>query len=440
MSNTLFLLLPLFSDTIALVLAGICAYFLRISHFFYVEPYIVNPTQYIRLLLTSLILWYFIVFISGFGKSKPAIFQIDELIKHFKSTIMLLFAVMAGTFLYKQYDFSRLIVFFSWFLFVLLGNIGRQIVGAIRRKLYKKSLGVRKVCLIGKTKTRIFLENRINDNISCGLKIEPLDSEEHIDDYLSEHAIDELFVFSEHVDYNKIWKFRECSLNKDLVIHLVPSFGNLYTRNLHGLFFDGTVLISLDSPLTRTFTLFIKRITDIFVSLLAIIIFSPFFILLPLVIKLTSKGPVFFIQKRVGKDEKMFNIIKFRSMNTNSNPYQETPTNSGDVRITPFGKLMRATGLDELPQFFNVLKGEMSVVGPRPEMPFIADKYTSIEKKRLKVKPGITGLWQVYARAERLPIHQHIEYDLYYVENLSIMLDVMILLDTIPTAILRKGV
>jgi lipopolysaccharide/colanic/teichoic acid biosynthesis glycosyltransferase len=160
------------------------------------------------------------------------------------------------------------------------------------------------------------------------------------------------------------------------------------------------------------------------------ILLSPVFLVVSAAVKLDSKGPVFFRQKRVGIDGGLFEIFKFRSMTTESDPYAVNPTGANDARVTKVGKFLRKTSLDELPQLFNVLKGDMSFVGPRPEMPFIVESYSEIHRERLKALPGITGLWQLSGDREKA-IHENMDYDLYYLKNRSFFLDVAILLETL---------
>jgi lipopolysaccharide/colanic/teichoic acid biosynthesis glycosyltransferase len=125
-------------------------------------------------------------------------------------------------------------------------------------------------------------------------------------------------------------------------------------------------------------------------------------------------------------------------MRTDADPYAVAPTDPDDSRITPSGRFLRRTSLDELPQLLNVLRGEMSMVGPRPEMPFIVEKYEPWQRRRLDVKPGITGLWQVIGR-KNLPLHLNMEYDLYYIKNQSLLLDIEILLKTVPAVLMGRG-
>ncbi|MEA1913574.1 MAG: sugar transferase [candidate division WOR-3 bacterium] len=170
-----------------------------------------------------------------------------------------------------------------------------------------------------------------------------------------------------------------------------------------------------------------KRLFDIILSLTILTLSAPLLIFIAVLIKLDSKGPVFFRQKRAGYKGKDFTILKFRTMKKDVLQYDHSPNSSQDKRITRVGRYLRKTSLDELPQFLNVLKGDMSVVGPRPEMPFKANQYSNKEKKRLTVKTGVTGLWQLYGDRS-VPIHKSIDYDFEYIDNRSFWLDLKIII------------
>lgn len=428
------------SDSLAIILSGLIAYQLRTSELFVADDYIKNPQQYLLLLAFALVSWHLIVFFSGGYSQGLEIFRIDELLFHFKASFFLIFILMGATFLYKAYDYSRLIIFFSGLFLFFMGNIGRQISFWLQTYLHKNQIDIKKAVISGSDKSIIFLKERIENNPGSGLKLVDVPKDTNLDDFISINHIDELFLSADETDYQDIWKLRDTSANQHLRINLIPSISNLYLRNVQSLYFEGTVLLSLESPYSKNFHFLLKRIFDIAFSLAFLILLLPLFFICALLIKIDSKGPVIFKQKRTGQNGTYFNIYKFRTMNIESPIYAETPREKNDPRITAIGRLLRASGLDELPQLLNVLKGEMSVVGPRPEMPFITENYTELEQKRLKFKPGITGLWQIYARAENLPIHHHIEYDLYYIENFSILLDLIIIFETIPTAIMRKGI
>lgn len=183
----------------------------------------------------------------------------------------------------------------------------------------------------------------------------------------------------------------------------------------------------------------IKHLLDKIFSFILLVILSPLFILIAILIKLDGKGPVFFIQQRVGKDNKLFNIYKFRTMvpdaiNIGSGVYTE----ENDPRITRTGRFLRKTSLDELPQLINILKGEMSFIGPRPTLAYQVEQYNDFQRKRLLVRPGVTGLAQVNGR-NSLSWPERIEYDVKYVENYSLMLDFKILLKTFLVIFKQEG-
>ena len=172
-----------------------------------------------------------------------------------------------------------------------------------------------------------------------------------------------------------------------------------------------------------------KRVLDITLASLMLILSSPLWIVIGAVIWLEDRGPVLFRQLRIGLGGAPFEMLKFRSMRLDANPYAPSPHGQADTRVTRIGRLLRLTGLDELPQLLNVLRGDMSLVGPRPEMPFIVERYTPLERQRLDVTPGITGLWQLSAD-RHAEIHHNIEYDLYYINHRSLVLDTLILFQT----------
>jgi lipopolysaccharide/colanic/teichoic acid biosynthesis glycosyltransferase len=180
---------------------------------------------------------------------------------------------------------------------------------------------------------------------------------------------------------------------------------------------------------------FLKRGIDLAGSFVMLFVLAPLFVFVAALIKLDTEGPVLFRQKRIGKDGDPFDIWKFRSMRVDAHPYARSPAGDHDPRLTRIGRILRRFSIDELPQLVNVLKGEMSLVGPRPEMPYIVEKYGPLERQRLCARPGITGLWQI-SPARAMPIHENLHYDFTYIENQCISLDCIILLRTI-TAVIR---
>jgi len=192
---------------------------------------------------------------------------------------------------------------------------------------------------------------------------------------------------------------------------------------------DGVLLASFERSSRRIAYELFKRLGDVAVSLMLLALGSPLFLLVAVLIKMDSPGPVWFKQERVGQKGQIFQMFKFRTMTLGASPYDYSPRASADPRITRIGRLLRRTSLDELPQLLNVLQGKMSLVGPRPEMPFIVQQYSDRHRQRLQVKPGLTGLWQLSGDRAFL-IHENIEYDLYYIQHRNFFMDLAILLHT----------
>jgi exopolysaccharide biosynthesis polyprenyl glycosylphosphotransferase len=193
----------------------------------------------------------------------------------------------------------------------------------------------------------------------------------------------------------------------------------------------------------------LKRVTDVIGASLVLVVLLPLFLMLALAVKLTSRGPVFFSQKRIGRQGEVFSMLKFRSMVVGADSVKDAlralnEAQGGlfkideDPRVTPVGRLMRRTSLDELPQLLNVLRGEMSLVGPRPLVPDEDALIEGWQRRRLAVKPGMTGLWQIFGSA-RIPMQEMVKIDYLYGANWSIWLDMKILLRTIPYILGRHG-
>jgi lipopolysaccharide/colanic/teichoic acid biosynthesis glycosyltransferase len=206
----------------------------------------------------------------------------------------------------------------------------------------------------------------------------------------------------------------------------------------------GTVLIEINHDVMPTWQKVLKRLLDVFVSLFVLIFFLPLFIILSIVVKASSNGPIFFNQTRIGYKGKGFKIVKFRTMFTDAEANGPALSSSQDKRITPTGKWMRKYRLDELPQFYNVLIGEMSLVGPRPEREFFINQILTLAphyKHLHRVKPGITSWGQVkYGYAENVEqMVERLKFDILYIENRSLAVDIRILIYTIKTIIDGDG-
>ncbi len=219
---------------------------------------------------------------------------------------------------------------------------------------------------------------------------------------------------------------------------IVPNVYEKFVQNIELFEIGGIPILKRRDHQIGFLYNFIKRTIDLFCSSVLLILFCPLFLGLSLAIKLNSAGPAIFRQTRIGLGGRTFELLKFRSMFLDAPKYATTPDSAADPRITSLGRWLRRTSLDELPQLINVFRGEMSLVGPRPEMPFIVQTYTPLQRQRLEAKPGITGVWQISA-ARGEPIHANIEYDLFYLNNRSTLFDVAILVKTVLSVIRGIG-
>jgi exopolysaccharide biosynthesis polyprenyl glycosylphosphotransferase len=230
-------------------------------------------------------------------------------------------------------------------------------------------------------------------------------------------------------------------LKEPVMLHTVPTTLDLVFARTPVESIGGIPLISLRESALTSSQRFVKRMFDVIVSTILIILLAPVMLLIAVLIKLESPGPIIFRQERIGEYGRRFQMLKFRTMYQDADRrWQEVAKRDeqgrlihkvkDDPRVTRVGRKLRRTSLDELPQLFNVLRGEMSLVGPRPEMPYIAAEYEPWQWQRFRVPPGITGWWQINGRSEK-PMHLHTEDDLYYIQNYSFWLDLRILMRTL---------
>jgi exopolysaccharide biosynthesis polyprenyl glycosylphosphotransferase len=218
---------------------------------------------------------------------------------------------------------------------------------------------------------------------------------------------------------------------------VAPSAGDLVYAGMQFGQVGSIPVFTPRRPSRDRFYDFSKRLIDLAVASALLLVTSPVLLVAGLLVRWSSPGPVLFTQSRAGRGGEPFTIFKLRTMYTDAPRYARHPKHAKDGRITPIGRWLRRTSIDELPQLWNVLRGEMSLVGPRPEMPFVAADYDAIQRQRLTVKPGVTGLWQISAD-RAFSIHDNIHYDLYYVENRCLAIDLSILLST-PFALLGRN-
>ena len=278
---------------------------------------------------------------------------------------------------------------------------------------------------------------------------------------IRESGANEVIIADSHVDGDALFDvMMRCGRRRGIEFRIAPSLFNCLPSKTEVDQIGALPMIRLFREPLSDFARGTKRISDIVISVVTLALFSPFWLLIALLIKFDSKGPVFYAQERVGMDGRIFVVYKFRTMRVDADSeihreYQRkfiaghAEANVGDAqkpayklrddpRITSVGRMLRRLSLDEVPQLFNVLRGDMSIVGPRPPIPYEVEAYELRHRKRLDMKPGLTGLWQVSGR-NRLPFEEMVKLDLFYIENWSLLFDLKIILRTVLVMLRGDG-
>lgn len=263
-----------------------------------------------------------------------------------------------------------------------------------------------------------------------------------VNDIIRKHEIQEVIIAVESNDHEKLKRIITSLAGHNIRISLIPDAYDILSGQVQMNSIFGALLFRVNENVMPEWQISTKRILDIGISLVALIVLLPLYLILAILVKTSSKGPIFFTQERIGLHQKPFKIIKFRTMYTDSEKSGPQLSSSNDARITKIGKFLRKTRLDEFPQFWNVLKGEMSLVGPRPERRFYIDQIAQHDPQYLylhQVRPGITSWGQVkFGYAENVEqMVQRMKYDLLYMRNMSLALDIKIMFYTV--AIIFKG-
>jgi len=269
---------------------------------------------------------------------------------------------------------------------------------------------------------------------------------EDISKIIEEYKIEEVIIAVESSEHSKVNRIINIlfDFEDNILIKIIPDMYHILLGNVKMNHVYGAVLLEIDRELMPKWEMKLKRTFDIFTSIIAMIILIPLYLIIIIRVLLSSKGPIFYFQERIGQKGKPFNIIKFRSMIVGAEKGDPQLSHENDARVTSWGSVMRKYRLDELPQFWNVLKGEMSLVGPRPERKYYIDKITKKAphyKRLLNVRPGITSWGQVkYGYASTVEqMLQRMKFDLLYLENMSISLDFKIIFYTVLVLIKGKG-
>ena len=337
----------------------------------------------------------------------------------------------------KQEHFSRQMLCIFFFINISLEFASRYLIRTILWKMRKQGLNQKHILMIGESQMAEQYMDRLRENPKWGYQVfAHLKDEEKLERILEGNELDEVVIALRAEDYGKLERIVDVCEKAGVHTKMIPDFGNVISTRPYIEDVQGIPVIHVRRvPLNIMRNRAAKRAVDLIGATVAIILFSPVMLLTVLVVALTEEGSVIYRQERVGLHNQVFYMYKFRSMIMQDEEKEKAEWSTrNDPRITPVGKLIRRTSIDELPQLFNVLKGDMSLVGPRPERPQFVEKFKEeIPRYMVKhqVRPGLTGWAQVNGLRGDSSIKKRIEYDIYYIENWTMVFDMKILILTI---------
>ena len=453
--------LVLLLDLVTLSCSWILAYFLR----FYLPVVPVSKGippffTYLTLLLVMLPLWYIVFKAFGLYRPRRISSKFAEIMDIAKGTTIAILILVSLTFFVRKYEFSRLTFVYFGIICVIALCVERILFRELLRLIRKRGYNLRHALIVGTGSLGQDVTDRVHSHPELGIKIrgflcednslignelkgfKVLDTFENIRNVVMNQNIDMVLITLPLSAHERLKRILDDIGDEMVSIMLIPDLIELATLRGGIGEFEGMPIISLrDTPLYG-WNVVVKRVTDIVLSITILLAVSPLMLVISLLVKATSIGPVFYRQERMGLDGRIFSMLKFRTMETQAE--KETGpvwAAKSDSRKTIIGSFLRKTSMDELPQFFNVLKGDMSIVGPRPEREFFIQQFRSKIPKymlRHKMKAGITGWAQISGWRGNTSLEKRIEYDIYYIENWSLRFDLEIMWLTIWRGLVNK--
>ena len=457
-------ILILLVDSFTINLAWIIYYQLRVQTGWF--KLLLRP-EFLIPMLVIYFYWLIIFTFVGMYRTWFAASRFDELSTLFKASFVgifvLFFLIFIDDYVHGVGSASRILIFIYWGVFLFFVSSGRLLIRSLQRQLLIKGIGRKNALIIGFNSKSNEVHDQLLNHPALGLDIVgyiPLRNPEtpreykgvkttgslkEIPEKIKEHNIKEVIIALEKEDRDSLIDIIAKCEPENVGMKIVPDLYEILSGQARTSQIYGIPLIDIMPQLMPEWEKKLKRIFDIIVSLLILIITSPILIITAIAIKIDSAGEVFFRQERCGINGSIFKILKFRSMRKDAEKHTGPVwSQKDDPRITKVGKFIRRVRIDEIPQMINVLKGEMSIVGPRPERPYFVEKLSEeipYYKRRLKVRPGITGWAQVKHKYDETieDVKVKLRYDLFYIENMSLRMDFKILLRTVFVVLLGKG-
>ena len=393
----------------------------------------------------------------------------SEAIKIFKAVSIGSLLIIATTFLFRggfafrEFSYSRTVFLADFILALIIFTAFHLALRYAQTLIRRRGINLIPTLIVGQNSESENTINELSARPELGYQVVgKVDNLDDLPNLIREFGIQEVIITSDKISSDTLFEaMLQIDRNQRVGFRFAPSVFNLMPQKTEVEQIGVLPVVTLfQEPLTDIHR-FLKRTSDIIIATIAMIIFAPFWLIISIFIKFDSRGSVLFRQERVGMDGRIFLCYKFRTMNANAdetvhreaylkNIEGNVEANAGnfekpvfgkvknDPRITKIGKFLRRTSLDEMPQFLNVLIGDMSVVGVRPPIPYEVENYDVWHRRRLDMKPGITGLWQVSGR-NRLTFDEMVRIDLFYIENWSLLLDLKIILLTLPAVLRGDG-
>ncbi|MDH5639387.1 MAG: undecaprenyl-phosphate glucose phosphotransferase [Nitrospinota bacterium] len=458
--NQLFLTIMLLVDIGVVVLSWVLAYNIRFEWDLPTPKGVPPFSDYLSFIPFLVIIWGLCMHWGGIYSPMRSDSRFNEYFRIFKATLTAIMITMAAAFFYREYSYSRVAMGFFWMLSLSGLIISHVMVRTVLRAFRRRGYNLRYVIIVGAGELAQSLAETFSRHPESGMVVTGMLSDnpedvgkvyhgyqvvgtiDQLKQKIDSHKLDQIFIALPHGSYDRLEHVLEQLDDEVVDIKLAPDITQFIRLNSSVEDFDGFPILSLSESPMYGWNVVLKSAFDYTFAPLSILFWSPVMLLVAIAIKLESKGPLFYTQERMSFGGEMFKIYKFRTMRVDAE--KETGAvwaNSDDDRRTRVGCFLRKTSLDELPQLFNVLVGNMSLVGPRPERPVFVENFRKSVPKymlRHKMKAGITGWAQVNGFRGNTSLEKRVEYDLYYIENWSLLFDLKILWLTIWKGFVNK--